>query len=195
MIFSRTPEVPQLDDYQDYRDPYLRPDFRYRCAYCLTHEFYFLSGDGGEIDHHRPINPPKDIGHDFSHLVNAYSNLYWTCSRCNSIKSNKWPSDSDYAQDRRFLDPCVEDHDDHWTTNSDGTVTPTTDIGRYTVRHIRLDRRRLNAFRGHMYQLQQKVQSIERLLHEKEMDDWVRVELEEKLETLKSLIEPPVFAP
>ena len=44
MIFQRSPNVPQLSDYLEYRDPYLRPDFEYRCAYCLIHEYYFLDG-------------------------------------------------------------------------------------------------------------------------------------------------------
>ncbi|MDQ2799803.1 MAG: hypothetical protein M3Y13_09190, partial [Armatimonadota bacterium] len=74
MIFRRSPNVPALNDYRAYRDLYLRPDFRYRCAYCLTHEFYFLQGDGGEIDHHRPL---RAAHRDFSHLKNDYSNLYW----------------------------------------------------------------------------------------------------------------------
>ena len=112
MIFRRTPDVPTLSDYRAYRDTYLRPDFQYRCAYCLTHEFYFLQGDGGEIDHFRPLHA-KD--HDFSHLKNEYSNLYWTCGQCNLEKGNHWPSDAEYAEGFRFLDPCVEDHDDHWT--------------------------------------------------------------------------------
>jgi len=56
MIFRRSPNVPVFSDYHQYRDSYLRPDFQYRCAYCLTHEFYFLQGDGGEIDHHRPLH-------------------------------------------------------------------------------------------------------------------------------------------
>ena len=55
MIFSRSLNVPLFNDYRAYRDAYLRPDFQYRCAYCLAHEFYFLQGDGGEIDPFRPL--------------------------------------------------------------------------------------------------------------------------------------------
>ena len=66
MRFQRTAEVPQLPDYLDYRAPYLRPDFQYRCAYCLTHERFFLDGEAGEVDHHRPLHPPVVLGKDFS---------------------------------------------------------------------------------------------------------------------------------
>ena len=41
MIFRRSSNVPPLNDYRAQRDMYLRPDFKYRCTYCLTHEFYF----------------------------------------------------------------------------------------------------------------------------------------------------------
>ena len=75
MIFHRSPNVPRLADYQGYRDAYLRPDFQHRCAYCLTHEFYFLGGEGGEIDYHRPLHPPATLGLDFSALRNAYEDV------------------------------------------------------------------------------------------------------------------------
>ena len=65
MIFQRSPNVPTLDDPLDYRDLYLRPDFQFRCAYCLTHEHYFLDGEAGEVDHHRPLHPPKALRLNF----------------------------------------------------------------------------------------------------------------------------------
>ena len=98
-------------------------------------------GDGGEIDHFRPLHA-RD--HDFSHLKNDYGNLYWTCGQCNLEKGNLWPSDLEHAEGFRFLNPCVEDHDDHWVTHADGTVTAKPNIGRFTIRFIRLDRQRLN---------------------------------------------------
>ena len=53
MIFRRQP-VRLYRDYTEYR-PFLRQDFHYRCAYCLTHE-YFVGGEAGcTIDHHRPL--------------------------------------------------------------------------------------------------------------------------------------------
>lgn len=57
MIFRRSLDVLVLHNPLDYRDIYLRPDFQFRCAYCLTHEYYFLDGEAGQIDHHRPLHP------------------------------------------------------------------------------------------------------------------------------------------
>ena len=190
MIFRRSPGVPPLNDYRAYRDPYLRPDFGYRCAYCLTHEFYFLQGDGGEIDHFRPLNASS---HDFSHLKNEYSNLYWTCGQCNSEKSNLWPSDAEYAEGFRFLDPCVEDHDDHWTTHPDGTVTAKTNIGRFTIRLIRLDRQRLNNLRRLLHEYQEKVAALEAELERRDLGPERRTAMLAHLADIKPLITPPIF--
>ena len=164
MPFQRSLDVPQLSHYSDYRDDWLRPDFRYRCAYCLTHETYFLSGDGGEIDHHRPLNPPAKVNKDFSHLAHVYSNLYWTCGKCNRSKGNTWPTDREFAQGLRFLDPCGEDHAAHWHTLLDGTLRPTTRTGEYTIAKIRLNRRRLREHRRHQQEIQELIQRVEAIL-------------------------------
>ena len=190
MIFRRSPDVPMLNDYRAYRDTYLRPDFGFRCAYCLTHEFYFLQGDGGEIDHFRPLNAS---GHDFSHLKNEYSNLYWTCGKCNSEKSNLWPSDAEYAEGFRFLDPCIEDQDDHWATNADGTVTAKTNTGRFTIRFIRLDRQRLNNLRRFLHEYQEKVAALEAELERRDLKPEQRAAMLAHLKGIQPLVSPPVF--
>lgn len=193
MIFQRSTDVPQFTDYLDYRDPYLRPDFQYRCAYCLTQEYYFLDGDAGEVDHHRPLHPPEALGKDFSHLKNAYDNLYWSCSRCNLYKGNLWPTDAEYAQGERFLDPCAEDHDAHWETHPDGTVTAKTPTGRYTIRNIRLARPRLNKRRAELYKDQQKLAQILRQLEQTTLTPAHRQTLLESLEDVRERINPPIF--
>ncbi len=190
MIFRRSLDVPPLVDYRAYRDPYLRPDFQYRCAYCLTHEFYFLQGDGGEIDHFRPLHAGN---HDFSHLKNEYGNLYWTCGQCNLEKGNSWPNDADYAEGLRFLDPCAEDHDDHWATHADGTVTAKTDTGRFTIRFVRLDRQRLNDLRRLLHSYQEKIASLESELERRELAPERHAALLAHLADIKLLIAPPVF--
>ena len=116
MIFRRSPDVPVLNDYRAYRDPYLRPDFQYRCAYCLTHEFYFLQGDGGEIDHYRPLHAKN---HDFSHLKNVYGNLYWTCGQCNLEKET-------FGQAMQNMWMASDSWTRAWKTmTTTGTPTPT----------------------------------------------------------------------
>jgi hypothetical protein len=54
----------------------------------------------------------------------------------------------------------MEDHDDHWDTHPDGTVTARTLTGRYSIETIRLDRRRLNKRRAEEYQNRIKYAAI-----------------------------------
>jgi len=191
MIFRRSPDVPALDDPLDYRDLYLRPDFRFRCAYCLTHEHYFLDGEAGEVDHHRPLHPPPSL--DFSHLRSAYENLYWCCPRCNLYKGNRWPTQAQYAAGVRFLDPCAEDHDAHWNTHPDGTVTAKTATGRYSIRNIHLDRPRLNKRRAEAYRDEQKLIQILQELEQVALTPGHRRTLLERLADMQERINPPVF--
>lgn len=186
MIFHRTLNVPELKSYLDYR-PILRHDFEYRCAYCLRHEFFFGGSEAGEVDHHRPVRL-------FPERKNEYGNLYWSCRRCNALKSGKWPSASQLAQGFRFVDPCADDHDDHWQTHQDGTLTPLTAPGRYTIRHIQLDRPVLTEFRRFLSRIQEQVSGIEAELQNANLSLDIRMGLLNNLKTVTGLIVPPVFS-
>ena len=193
MIFRRSQNVPVLAHYRKYRDLYLRPDFQYRCSYCLTHEFYFLNGEAGQIDHHRPLHPPPSLGKDFSKLEHAYENLYWSCSACNNSKGNGWPTDEEYDGGERFLDPCREDHKDHWDTQPDGKLVPRTPTGEYTIREIRLNRRRLIQFRRFLFECQRQAEEIEVTLNSVPMSDAEQAALIGQREAIRAFLDPPVF--
>lgn len=157
MIFTRSLPEREYADYTQYR-PLLRRDFDHRCAYCLTQEF-FLGGEAGfEIDHHHPVN--GSLGRP--ELVAVYANLYWSCAECNQNKSDTWPSDEEYAQRHRFIDPCEEwgDHELHWKFHQDGTLEALTPEGEYTELHLMLWRPFLQERRRQMFQDQEEVQSI-----------------------------------
>lgn len=192
MIFQRSPNVPPLSDYRDYRDRYLRPDFQHRCAYCLIHEQFFLEEGGGEIDHHRPLNPPAEVQQDFKRLKNVYSNLYWTCGKCNSEKGNTWPTEEQYRANVRFLDPCLEDHQEHWDVQDDGTLAATTRTGQYTIRHIRLNRRFLVTMRRRFHEKRRRVAAVERRLASSNLTPEEQVEVAELLRD-DFLLNPPAF--
>lgn len=186
MIFRRTRDVPAFQDYLDYR-PFLRRDFEYRCAYCLRHEFFSGGGEAGEVDHHRPLRL-------FPELKSEYGNLYWSCRRCNATKSGKWPSAPQEALGFRFVDPCADDHDNHWQTHPDGTLTPLTVPGRYTIRHIQLDRPVLTEFRRFLSRLQEQVREIEMELQNANLSLDTRERLLHDLKAVTGLIAPPVFS-
>jgi hypothetical protein len=181
MVFTRSENVPDFGDYILYRDQYLRPDFHYRCAYCLIHERLFLETGGGEIDHHRPLNPPRHVGKDFSHLRSVYSNLYWTCGACNGAKGNTWPSDEEYEANERFLDPCQEDHLDHWDVNDDGVLLAKTAIGQYTITEVRLNRAFLIRIRRRFLDRQRQAAELKQMLPHSDLSPEQRAKIDKFL--------------
>ena len=186
MIFRRSPDVPALDDYTLYR-PFLRRDFEFRCAYCLRHEFFFGGGEAGEIDHFRPR-------HLFPALVNPYPNRSWCCRKCNAVKGGTWPAEAQAERGLRFLDPCADDQNDHWQAHADGTLTASTLPGRYTIRHLRLDRPTLVEFRRFLLALQARAKAIEAALAEADLPPVLRAALQAELASAAALLYPPVFS-
>ena len=190
MVFSRRVLTRTYADYTRYR-PFLREDFRFRCAYCLRHEF-FVGGEAGCcIDHHRPQHGP----YGRPDLVSVYENLHWCCNECNALKGDTWPSPEQYVAGDRFLDPCQPegDHDLHWDVEADGTLTPTTRVGRYTIAHLVLDREVLVYHRRRQIAWGQEVAALSAALETRQMDDAVRTAIQVRLDELRSWIEPPIF--
>ena len=126
--------------------------------------------------------------------MNEYSNLYWSCRKCNAVKGGKWPSEVQMERGLRFLNPCVEDHDDHWQTQADGALTALTPMGRYTIRQIRLDRLTLTQFRRFLFGLQTRVQGIEAALRETNLSPLLRAGLQAELDSAATLLHPPTFS-
>lgn len=186
MIFQRSADVPVWDSYKAYR-PILRRDFDYQCAYCRRHEFFFGGGEAGEIDHFRPR-------HLFPLLINSYSNLYWSCRKCNAFKSGTWPSASQLGRELRFLDPCADNQADHWRMNADGTLTALTLTGRYTVEHICLNRPTLVEFRSLIFGLQLRVKAIKAALGNAHLSPILRASLQAEMKAAEMLLYPPVFS-
>lgn len=99
-------------NYQDYKD-WLRDEFSFRCAYCLTRETWYPSGQAAfSVEHvlSRSTHP---------HLELAYDNLVYACLRCNSSK-----------QDRMTLDPTTTALAGHVRVGRDGKISALTTAGR-----------------------------------------------------------------
>lgn len=66
-------------DYKSYKD-WLRDEFVFRCIYCLTRELWNSGGHGYfSVDHIKPQRHHPE-------LKFIYSNLVYSCNRCNSAK-------------------------------------------------------------------------------------------------------------
>lgn len=153
--FVRQETPPQFHDCKEYL-PFLRRDFRYRCAYCERTEGFLGGKESFEIDHFRPV-------WRFLEQVTHYPNLYYSCGKCNRHKGKTWPSDNLISMGFRFADPCQEDmYFEHLQEMPDGKLRPLTSCGRYTSDHIRLNRSDLLNWRQLRRQMAQELETFAR---------------------------------
>lgn len=130
MVREQNPR--KYKEYNSYR-PFLRKDFKYRCAYCTVHEGEHYGNF--HIDHFKPKKR-------FSNLKTEYSNLYYSCDICNDYKLNTWPdTDNPDVYDFRFIDPC-NDNPNEYLTISNYIIEPYNNSkpAIYTITHLRLNR-------------------------------------------------------
>ena len=190
MIFTRNPPKRIYKDYRSYRLS-LRRDFKNRCAYCLTHEFFVGGAAGFEIDHYRP---QKGL-YARPDLEAEYSNLYWACRECNSNKSDGWPSLEDETQGLCYIDPCKPegDHEKHWRFHRNGILESLTFAGEYTEEKLMLWRPFLQNRRQQQFSDQEEEQMISDKLKLKYVDAERHAELEHRLAEIRERLRPPVF--
>jgi hypothetical protein len=134
MIVSHRANPPTFTRYSQYK-PYVREDFRFCCAYCVSHEAHVGELWAMTLDHFKPKKRFRD-------LAVTYRNLYYACCRCNTYKGDTWPSAADLRAGRRFVDACLEHHTDH-IAYVDGKAVGLTSAGGYSIEHLRLNRRPL----------------------------------------------------
>ncbi len=157
-ITKRKQTPPDFSDYRKYK-PYLRLDFVHRCAYCTIHEYDWGSSINFDIDHFRPKSNKR-----FTSLECAYSNLYYSCNRCNRLKWQTWPTDEQFARGERFIDPCAESPTRHYHDDGTGLLKDDTAAGRYQIKHIRLNREALIFLRQRRRKKLMEIREVVRLI-------------------------------
>src|SRR5262249_54570626 len=108
----RYPDAPQRRrhnpsgyiDYTTYK-PWLRDEFGFRCVFCLRRERWLDGQNDFSVEHLKPVKLAPE-------LECVYTNLLYSCLRCNSIKLTRWP----------ILDPCRNAYLNHMFVHSDGTI-------------------------------------------------------------------------
>jgi 5-methylcytosine-specific restriction endonuclease McrA len=119
-------------NYQSYK-PWLRDEFVFRCAYCLTREVWSSSSsDCFSTDHFVPQVLKPDLSCD-------YDNLIFACIRCNSAK-----------REHEIIDPCKEALSDHLEVEEDGSINAKTAEGSKLIEKLRLDDAELTRYRSMM---------------------------------------------
>lgn len=128
----RTPS-PQASCYTNHKSS-LREDFNKRCGYCSDPDLYFGNQKGFHIDHFAPKCK-------FKGLENDYTNLVYSCPICNRAKWNKWVTKShqpSHNGSEGFVDPCLDELDNHLGRNKKGQIIPHSSVGEFMVKHIKL---------------------------------------------------------
>ena len=108
--------------YKSYK-PFLATDFNNRCGYTDCQERWLGGKNTFHIDHFKPHSL-------FPSLKQEYSNLVYSCSYVNILKSDDDPEN--------YLDPCVEDLNQHFYRDSSGTIFPFDNSPRAVYMHKNL---------------------------------------------------------
>ena len=102
-----------------------------RCEYCQKPDDREFNISSHEVDH---IIAEKHGG------KTRLNNLAYACLPCNRHKGADYRSfDPHTGADVRLFNPRVQHWDEHFTLNTDGTITPQTPEGRATARLLRFN--------------------------------------------------------
>ncbi|MGA5696766.1 P-loop NTPase fold protein (plasmid) [Bacillus cereus] len=94
-----------------------------KCVYCET----FLGRIGnGDVDHFFPKSRYPD-------LTFEWSNMFFACNTCNSLKANKDPNSF------KIVHPSQDNPSDHLKKNREGVYIPLTEKGSNTINLFRLN--------------------------------------------------------
>lgn len=104
----------------------------FRCVYCGVTETDV--GSKLTVDH---IQPPLQGGDD------SLDNTAYCCHPCNEFKNKYWQT----APDLRLLNPLVDDLNQHYQEQPDGTLLALTERGANHIKVLHLNRTELIAHR------------------------------------------------
>lgn len=131
---SRRTNIEHKNNYRDYEKD-LRIDFQDTCGYCG--KIVEVSKSDFEIDHFVPKSLAKS-------KINNYNNLVYSCKQCNRKKSNKWPTQDiniSHNEKEGFIDPVLEEYDEHLERTVNGDIIGKTELGNYMVKAFAFNKR------------------------------------------------------
>ncbi|MBS2039158.1 TIGR02646 family protein [bacterium] len=131
--------------------------FKLKCAYCESY------AEQGDVEHFRPKSSVRgvDTHPGYKWLTYEWTNLYWSCPRCNQGggKQDQFPlvdesarlsSEGDHTRESPLLlDPCQDSPERHLQLLPNGEVVSVNSCprGEATIKILRLDRFRLREVR------------------------------------------------
>ena len=160
----------ELRDYRDARKE-LAEDFNDICGYCGKSSKYFK--EHYHIDHFVPRRIAEE-------MKNQYSNLVWSCPKCNLSKSGKWPTENKnlpYDNEKGFIDPVSEEFDQHLERKEDGCIVGKSVLGCNMCENLNFHIRRTGLIWKiqQMMEIQDKMDELykQRRLDEKYFDFYI----------------------
>lgn len=179
---SRSIDVNQENDYKKYV-PHLREDFKHICGYCGKPEE--VTTKGFEPDHFVPDRIDSSRKLD-------YSNLVYSCFKCNRKKLGKWPTENkDKPNDGEvgFVDPVLKEYDTHLGRDKEGSIEFYTNIGKYMYKNaFRFDIRPMKE----IWKISQLINAKKNLLEIKDKltsEELMKyLELDKTIEELKKIL-------
>jgi hypothetical protein len=143
--------------------PELRKDFKQRCGYCDSNDFY--KHTYYEVDHFIPKGfflKNGNIG------LTDYYNLTYSCKFCNNNKSNKWPTQSEIILNNGkegFIDACDDEYAKQFYRTTDGKIVWITDLGKWMFEKFKFgERERALQLLWNLDRLKSTIEELERLL-------------------------------
>lgn len=124
-IHKRTGKPFRYRRYRSFKKS-LIAEFGLQCVYCRS-PLILGWRDSAAVEHYLPRK-------DFPHLETEYSNLFLSCSRCNSLKGSYWSKD----ERRRVLNPCDDRMSEHLKFLG-AEVGGLTSSGRFHTNLLRLN--------------------------------------------------------
>lgn len=109
-------------DYKAYKH-HLRADFNNKCGYTNCSDLWFGGPGSFHIDHFKSKKKHPS-------LINKYSNLVYSCSYVNILKSDD--------DNTNYIDPCNTDFNLHFTRRSNGEILPVTVQAKYMHTKLKL---------------------------------------------------------
>ena len=130
--------VEHEQDYRKYRQA-LREDFQYRCGYCNTSE-KILDLVPFHIDH---FIPRKVFENGRPDLETEYSNLIWSCPKCNIAKGSQFQGSLEQGSEANelFYKPDKTDFNSIFYRNEYGGIGSSDGKGIEMIRRLKLYRK------------------------------------------------------
>ncbi len=128
----------EYKDYHKYK-PYLKEDFKNRCAYCNMHDEW-VKPLSFQIDHFIPRASFQKAGRD--DLDSDYQNLMYSCPVCNRLKSDAFTGEigTDKIQNPFFYNPVDTDYNTIFSRDEMGRIQSQDELGKDMIKRLQLYR-------------------------------------------------------